>query len=168
MKILFFLALLFFSNSLKSQTLSGYIKSGEKPLPYVNIFIDNKTSSITDSNGYYEIKNINKGEYEISISSIGYKSIKRKILISNNKNNYDFNLENKLVEIEQVVVTGTLKESYLKNSPVKVEVINDNFIKKISSSNLMEVVENINGLQNQIDCGVCGTNSIKINGMEGP
>ncbi|MAN49495.1 MAG: TonB-dependent receptor [Flavobacteriales bacterium] len=168
MKILLFLALLFFSNSLISQTLSGYIKSGEKILPYVNIFIDNKTSSITDSNGYYEIQNINEGEYEISISSLGYKSIKRNILISNNINIYDFNLEKKLFEIEQVVVTGTLKESYLKNSPVKVEVINDNFIKKISSSNLMEVVENINGLQNQIDCGVCGTNSIKINGMEGP
>ena len=101
MKILLFLALLFFSNSLKSQTLSGYIKSGEKPLPYVNIFIDNKTSSITDSNGYYEIQNINEGEYEISISSLGYKSIKRNILISNNINIYDFNLEKNYLKLSK-------------------------------------------------------------------
>ena len=32
----------------------------------------------------------------------------------------------------------------------------------------MEVIENVNGVQKQVNCGVCGTNDIHINGMEGP
>ena len=32
----------------------------------------------------------------------------------------------------------------------------------------MEVIENVNGVQKQTNCGVCGTNDIHINGMEGP
>ena len=32
----------------------------------------------------------------------------------------------------------------------------------------MEALKTVNGVQTQQDCGVCGTNSLRINGMEGP
>ena len=31
----------------------------------------------------------------------------------------------------------------------------------------MEIIETVNGGQKQINCGVCGTSAIHINGMEG-
>ncbi len=61
-----------------------------------------------------------------------------------------------------------MKETFLSASPVKVDVITQKLLKKIATTNVMEVIENINGVQEQINCGVCGTNDIHINGMEGP
>ena len=61
-----------------------------------------------------------------------------------------------------------MKETFLSASPVKVDVVTQKFLKKIATANVMEVIENVNGVQKQINCGVCGTNDIHINGMEGP
>ena len=72
------------------------------------------------------------------------------------------------VQLEQVIVTASMKESFLHASPVKVEVLTQKFLQKVASANVMEVIDNINGVQNQINCVVCGTNDIHINGMEGP
>ena len=61
-----------------------------------------------------------------------------------------------------------MKETFLSSSPVKVDFVTQKFLKKIATTNVMEVIENVNGVQKQINCGVCGTNDIHINGMEGP
>ena len=47
-------------------------------------------------------------------------------------------------------------------------MLSSKFLKKIATTNVMEVIENVNGVQTQINCGVCGSNDIHINGMEGP
>src|SRR5699024_7839872 len=44
----------------------------------------------------------------------------------------------------------------------------DIFLQKNPSANFMDNISYINGLSNFVTCGVCGTNSIRINGMEGP
>ena len=96
------------------------------------------------------------------------RSLKKNISIQAGKNTLDIILEPSSYDIEQVVVTGTMKETFLSASPVKVDVVTQKFLKKIATTNVMEVIENVNGVQKQINCGVCGTNDIHINGMEGP
>src|SRR5690606_8200620 len=56
----------------------------------------------------------------------------------------------------------------ITESPIKVQVITSQFLERNITNNLMESVRAINGLTQQIDCGVCYTNNIRINGMEGP
>lgn len=70
--------------------------------------------------------------------------------------------------IEEVVVTGTLKNMTKDKSPVPVEVYSAKFFEKKSSSCLLESVEMINGVRTQINCSVCNTADIHINGLEGP
>ena len=80
-------------------------------------------------------------------------------------------LEEDINGLNEVVVTGSLKEEYVTDSPVKVNVITS---KKINSfipsagANITEIVQLVNGAQEVIACGVCYTNSISINGLEGP
>lgn len=69
---------------------------------------------------------------------------------------------------EPVVITGNLKPTRLSRSPVKVEVLSRQFLRQLPSNNVMEVIDYVNGVNKQINCGVCGTNDIHINGMEGP
>ena len=86
-------------------------------------------------------------------------------------NNLKIILEEDINGLNEVVVTGTLKEEYVTESPVKVNVITS---KKINSflpsagANITEIVQLVNGAQEVIACGVCYTNSISINGLEGP
>lgn len=70
--------------------------------------------------------------------------------------------------LEDVVVTGTMKEVSKINSPVLVEVYTPAFFKKNPTANIFEAMQNINGVRPQINCNVCNTGDIHINGLEGP
>ena len=48
-----------------------------------------------------------------------------------------------------------------------MEVISSAFL-KTPTNNIMEIIETVHWVQKQINCGVCGTSDIHINGMEGP
>jgi outer membrane receptor for ferrienterochelin and colicins len=70
--------------------------------------------------------------------------------------------------LEEVVVTGILKESFVTASPVKVEVITDDLLEKAANPvNLVKSLNLINGVQEVVSCGVCYTNNISINGLPG-
>lgn len=70
--------------------------------------------------------------------------------------------------LNDVVVTGTLKEVSRSESPVPVEIITPKLFRKNPTPSLFEAVGLINGVQPQINCNVCNTGDIHINGMEGP
>ena len=70
--------------------------------------------------------------------------------------------------LNEVVVTGTMKEMTRKDSPIPVEVITSKFFQKNPTPSLFEAVGMVNGIQPQLNCNVCNTGDIHINGMEGP
>ncbi len=70
--------------------------------------------------------------------------------------------------LSAVVTTGTMQERYVSDSPVKVDVVTPAFLQRSVSNNLMDNVSFLPGLTQQVDCGVCFTNNIRINGMDGP
>lgn len=71
-------------------------------------------------------------------------------------------------ELEQVVVTGTMKESGKLDSPVPVEVYNSAYFKTNPSASLFDAIQHINGVRPQVNCNICNTGDIHINGLEGP
>lgn len=167
-KIVNLICLLLVQFPLFSQTLSGIIQSNS-PIPFASISIKGQSiGTASNADGFFEINDIKEGSYEFIFSAIGFKKLKKNIIIQSGKNSVDITLEPSSYDIDQVVVTGTMKETFLSASPVKVDVVTQKFLKKIATANVMEVIENVNGVQKQINCGVCGTNDIHINGMEGP
>lgn len=71
-------------------------------------------------------------------------------------------------ELEGVVITGTMKEVSRLESPIPVEVITSKLFKKNPTPSLFEAVGMANGVRPQLNCNVCNTGDIHINGMEGP
>lgn len=71
-------------------------------------------------------------------------------------------------EIDEVVITGTMKEVSKSNSPVPVEIYSTKFLQKNPTPSLLESVGRINGIRPQLNCSVCNTGDIHINGLEGP
>jgi outer membrane receptor for ferrienterochelin and colicins len=80
----------------------------------------------------------------------------------------NFELTNAQNNIEEIVVTGTLKEVSRMECPVSVEVYTPLYFKKNPTSNIFEALQNINGVRPQLNCNICNTGDIHINGLEGP
>lgn len=70
--------------------------------------------------------------------------------------------------IEEVVISGTMKAVKRLETPVPVEIYTSAFLKKNPTPSVFEALQNVNGVRPQINCNVCSTGDIHINGLEGP
>ncbi len=68
----------------------------------------------------------------------------------------------------EVVVSGSMKKMSKKDSPLPIEVYRAEFFQKAAVNNLLDASQQITGLRPQINCSVCNTGDIHLNGMEGP
>ena len=101
-----------------------------------------------------------------TITGFNLKSLKI-ILTGNQKLVKNFNL-NENYSLEEIVVSGTLRPISKSNSPVSVEVYSTTFFKKNPTPSIFESLQNVNGVRPQLNCNVCNTGDIHINGLEGP
>lgn len=70
--------------------------------------------------------------------------------------------------IDQVVITGTMRALKRSASPVPVEVYTPSFFRKNPSSCMFDAMQMVNGVRPQLNCNICNTGDIHINGLEGP
>lgn len=70
--------------------------------------------------------------------------------------------------IDDVVITGTIKPISRSKSPVAVEIYSQKFFQKNPTPNIFEAISMVNGIKPQLNCSVCNTGDIHINGLEGP
>lgn len=77
-------------------------------------------------------------------------------------------LSSKSRQLEEVVVSGNLREVQRKHSIQPIEVFTPQLFRKAWTPGLMESVQLINGVQAQVNCNVCNAGDIHINGLEGP
>ena len=79
-----------------------------------------------------------------------------------------FDLVANVSSLDGVVVTGTMRPVQRKESPILVEVYTPQFFKKNPVPSIFEALQNVNGVRPQLNCNVCNTGDIHINGLEGP
>ena len=171
MKFYLKILLILFSVTCSSQnnSLSGRISDRLENLSYVNIYLQNtKFGTSSNDEGYYQIKNIPSGTYKIVVSSLGYET--KTIEITFNKNekiikHFSLVSDNSL---DEIVVSGNLRPVSKSASSVPVDVYSKSFFKKNPTPSIFESLQNINGVRPQLNCNVCNTGDIHINGLEGP
>ncbi len=152
-------------------TLSGRViaVSGE-PLGFASVALEGTTfGTSTNDDGLFTISDIPLGHYKVLVSYLGHESSQRKIKLSAGQDlQLDFTLAAISNTMDEIVVTGTMKEVNRLESPVPVEVYNPTFFKKNPTPNIYEALQNVNGVRPQLNCQVCNTGDIHINGLEGP
>ncbi|MDT0630684.1 TonB-dependent receptor [Rubrivirga litoralis] len=122
-----------------------------------------------DADGRFRLRLPGPGTFTVSVSAVGYAPVQRRVTAGAGETiRLDVDLDAATYEAGAVVVTGTLEQMAVRDSPVKVEVVPARFLETTPSANVMDAVERVNGLYQQIDCGVCYTNNIRINGIDGP
>ena len=161
-----------FCASSQTATISGKIVEEEVGMPFVNVALQGTTlGAATQDDGSFRIQRIPAGDYTLVVSAMGYLPIRKSISLAEGQNLGlgTLAITANTLGLQEVVVTGTMTETYLTNSPVKVEVIPAAKLQRnLAPTNLMEGLTLINGVQEVVACGVCFTNSISINGLPGP
>jgi outer membrane receptor for ferrienterochelin and colicins len=154
-----------------SQTvlLKGKVTHANQPVEFANIILLPTTlGTTTNQEGYYQFSNLSPGQYQLKVSSIGYQTLSKEIIIKNGEQIVNLELKEDEKQLQEVVITGTMKEVTKMNSPIPVEVYAPSLFIKNPTPNIFESLTMINGVQPQINCNVCNTGDIHINGLEGP
>jgi len=141
------------------------------PLEFVNVGIRKiSLGGITDESGSFIVQNVPLGTHLLTASLIGFEPQQTRVEITRNKLSptYNFILSESAASLGEVVVTGTMKEVSKLDSPVPVEVYSAKFFRANPTPSIFESLQNVNGVRPQINCNVCNTGDIHINGLEGP
>ena len=163
---IFFIFIL--SQNLISQVpfVKGTVFSKGQPLEGASVIVTGSNKgTITDASGIFNLDISGIKNPRIIISYLGYKSFIKKLNFKKlNLGNIILKLDDQL---DEVVISGTLKPVSRLDSPVPVEVYSQTFFKSNPTPSVFEALEIVNGVRPQLNCNVCSTGDIHINGQEG-
>ncbi len=166
-------ALVLFPVSLAAQEVVGRVTSEGAPVGTVQIIAGRLASplagAVTNSEGRFRLTGLQAGEVTLTFRALGYETTERVVSVpASGAVEIGVALVAAAVDMNPIIVSARLSEQRVQDAPVKVEVVSPRLLERNASQSLIDAVGRINGLYEQVDCGVCYTNSIRINGMEGP
>lgn len=134
------------------------IEKASISIPSKNIYI------LAKADGSFAVENLT-GEILV-VSAVGYKA--DSIQLKEGMKFITVRLQPGDKALDEVVVSATLKAVSKLSSPIPVETYSAKFFKKNVTASVFEALSIVNGVQPQLNCNVCNTGDIHINGMEGP
>ncbi len=170
LSLIVFLCVIISQLQAQSIDLKGKIICKNKPVSFAIVSIKEfRKATQTDNEGNFNLINLPKDSFLLTVKAIGYYTKGVKVNITKlNKNEITIELMENENTLNDVVISGTLKEVFKKESTVSVEVISPKLFQQNPTSNIFEAIGMVNGVRPQLNCNVCNTGDIHINGMEGP
>jgi outer membrane receptor for ferrienterochelin and colicins len=173
MKKIFIASALFLMQAVYSQeniSITGLITHKTSTIKKATVeILGTSYETQTDSLGSYAFLDIPQGNYKIVVTATGFTTQRKNVFLKNKeKKQLNFELQQDDNELNEVVVSGTLKAVKRLESAVPVEVYTPVFFKKNPTPSIYEALQNVNGVRPQLNCGICNTGDIHINGLEGP
>ncbi len=166
MKRLLIILLLFnLSSFAQNFVIQGRIfdKNTSEPIHKAFIFISYNYSTYSSNDGYYSIKNLPKGTYNIKVSMLGYKLFETDIKLDSDNLTQNFYLEPSPIQLDNVIVTTDRNTQFLRNSPYSHAVINQNDIQQKPLQSIAETLKELPGISIMRD-GIWGS-EVNIRGL---
>ena len=159
--------------AVRGAALAGSVLHEGKPIPGAVVEAvggsgaPHRVRSAAD--GTFRLPLPSAGRYRITVRALGFTPGETEVVAGDDgQTRLELTLTASASTLGSVVTTGTFRETFVSESPVKVDVVTSEFLTRNVSSNVMDNISFLPGLNQQVDCGVCFTNNIRINGMEGP
>jgi outer membrane receptor for ferrienterochelin and colicins len=148
----------------------GHVVSGDQHLPFINILLKGTTlGTLTDETGHYQLVNVPEGEIIIMAMAVGYKTQEDTVFITRNQViEVNFNLEEDILNLDEVVVSASRTEQKRTKAPVMVNTLTPRLYSATQSLTLGEGLNFLPGLRLENNCQNCGFTQVRMNGMEGP
>jgi len=128
--------------------LTGKITEDGSGIPLTGATIrihDVNRDAVSDASGLYKTSSMPAGKYLVEVSFIGHETIVETVDINGNTEK-NFSLKEAVVEQEGVTVTGVSAATRLKQSPQPVAILKKAELMKISSSNIINSLTHIPGV----------------------
>ncbi len=145
-------------------------KNSDEPLGYVNVVVNKAGSSkmvkgaITDENGNFHIDELDYGNYELLVSFVGYKELKRRFSLSRDKNTSHFNalyLTEDAKQLKEVTVTGQKAIMKLEVDRKSFDVTQDIANAGGSASDVLENIPSVE-VDNDGNVSLRGNSSVEV------
>ena len=164
--------LLFFSlNSLSQEKtdamLFGHATCKGEHVAFANIVVKGtNTGTLTDATGHFKLVNLPLGKITIIAQAMGYKTQEKEVEMKAGKvTELFFELEEDALNLEQVVITGTRTEHYIKDVPIRTEVITAKEIETKNANDLFQVLEGTPGIRVEQQCQYCNFSMVRMQGL---
>ncbi len=149
--------------------LFGDVKSvtSKEHIPYVTITVKGtRLGTTSDGTGHYKLANLPLGKCVVAAQMLGYKTQEKEVFMERGKAvELFFELEEDVMNLEQVVVTGTRTQHYVKDVPIRTEVITAQSIENKNAANLYEALEGTPGIRVEQQCQYCNFSMIRMQGL---
>jgi len=150
-------------------SLSGTVTAPDGPAAYVSVFLEGtQLGANTNDQGDYVIQNIPAGTYTLKVKSVGYLTISEEITLREGQSlNKNFSLQEDVLNLESVVVSGTRYEQDRQNAPVVIGIINNKLFNATQSLAISDGLNFQPGVRVETNCQNCGFTQVRLNGLEG-
>lgn len=149
--------------------ISGYVqdKKNEDKLPSVTIVVKGTAQGTSSrSDGTFSVKNIPEGKQTVVAQYVGYKPQEIDVTIEAGTNNVlHFELEEDVFNLEQVVVTSTRTPHYVKDVPIRTEVVTSQSLRTKNAQNIFEALEAVPGIRVENQCQFCNFSMVRMQGL---
>lgn len=94
-----------------AQSISGYIYSEDnEPIPFANLYVQQlQSGTAANADGYFFLT-LDKGDYDIIISAVGYQNLSLPLIIGDDPATQNFVLKSSSVELNEVVVKASKRD----------------------------------------------------------
>ena len=149
--------------------LFGDVKTldSKEHIPFVQVWVKGTNlGTLTDASGHYKIANLPLGKQTIVAQGLGYVTRETEVVMEKGRAvNVFFELEEDALNLEQVVITGTRSRHYVKDVPVRTEVLTAKSIENKNAANLYQALEGIPGIRVENQCQACNFTMIRMQGL---
>ncbi|MCL5247052.1 TonB-dependent receptor [Cellulophaga sp. 20_2_10] len=121
------------------------------PVIGANVIIQSiSRGAVTDESGLYKIDDLSYKTYTVTVSYLGYKSIKKTVDISTPQTRVNFNLKEPSFQLDGLVVTAQKREQLNKDVPIAITSYGSEFINNQGTFEYDTFSDYVPGLQIQI------------------
>ncbi len=160
---------LFGSIYAQSRLISGQVLNGLSPVEGAKISVAGvNLGTFSNSQGYFELKLDNQKNYTLNIAASGFISQNKSINAGDFPLQFQILLEEDLLSLETVVVTGTRSDVPKYDTPLLLRTISKRSFEATQSLTLSEGLAFSPGLRMENNCQNCGFTQLRMNGLEGP
>lgn len=169
---LFFLSMVCFLTAMAQKTdamLFGDVKSkntGEH-IPFVTIQVKGTSfKTVSDATGHFKLAHLPLGTQKVEAKVLGYKPQEIVVVMEANKaTEVYFVLEDDAKDLSQVVVTGTRTQHFIKDVPIRTEVVTSKALTNKNALNLFDALEGVPGVRAEQQCQACNFTMVRMQGL---
>ncbi len=149
--------------------LFGDVKSKQtnEHIPYTSIFVKGTNmGTIADSTGHFVLPHLPDGKNSVIARAVGYKAMEMEVFMKKDEAvTVFFELEEDVLQLDQFVVTGTRTQRFVKDVPVRTEIIGIREIENKNACNIYQALEGTPGVRVENQCQSCNFTMVRMQGL---